>query len=116
MKKLIALALALVLCLTLVACGGEEKDSGPDKKPAIDEFNKTSTAFNEVSAVINADIESFDEEVVTTMTDMANLLNEYNTLLSSDEKIDQENLDEMIEWFGEVQDWVDAVKAELGME
>ena len=53
MKKLIALALALVLCLTLVACGGEEK-SGPDKKPAVEEFNKTSAAFNEVSAVINA--------------------------------------------------------------
>lgn len=116
MKKLIALALALVLCLTLVACGGEEKKSGPDKKPAVEEFNKTSAAFNEVSAVINADIESYDEEVITTMTDMANLLNEYSALLNSNEEIDQETLDEMVAWFGEVQEWVGAVKAELGME
>ena len=33
MKKFVALILAIVLCLSLVACGG------PDKQPAIDAFN-----------------------------------------------------------------------------
>lgn len=120
MKKLIALVLALVMCMAFAACGEEAAApttapaaSAPDKQPAIDEFNKTSTQFNEVSAIINADIEAFDEEVISTMTEMANLLNQYNELLSSDQEISQENLDEMIAWFGEVQEWVAAVKAEL---
>lgn len=107
MKKLIALALALVMCLALVACGGT------DKQPAIDKFNETSIAFNAVAAEINANIELFDEEVITTMTDMANLLNEYNALLSGDQEIAQEDLDAMIEWFGEVDAWVAQVDAEL---
>ena len=110
MKKLIALALVLVLCVSLVACGG------PDKQPAIDAFNKASTAFNEVSAVINADIESYDEEFVDGMIEMANLLAKYKDLLESDKEITQESLDEMVEWFGTVEDWVADVKAELGME
>ena len=110
MKKLIALALVLVLCVSLVACGG------PDKKPAVDAFNKASTAFNEVSAVINADIESYDEEFVDGMIEMANLLAEYKDLLESDKEISQESLDDMVEWFGTVEDWVADVKAELGME
>ena len=108
MKKIVAFVLALCLCLCLAACGA-------DKQPAIDEFNKTSKAFNEVSAVINADIEAYDESVISTMVDMANLLNEYNELLSSDKDIAQEDLDAMIEWFGTVQDWVEDVKAELGI-
>ena len=54
MKKLIALALALVLCLTLVACGG------PDKQPPIDTFNETSAKFNAVAAKINENIELFE--------------------------------------------------------
>lgn len=107
MKKLIALVLALVLCLGLVACGG------PDKQPAIDAFNKASKAFNEVSATINADIESFDEEVIKTMTDMANVLNQHQAKLQGDEKLSQEQLDEMIAWYGEVEKWVADVKAEL---
>lgn len=113
MKRLIALALALVLCLTMVACGGEEAKKGPDKQPAIDKFNETSTTFNAVAAEINANIEVFDEEVISTMTDMANLLNEYKELLSGDQEIAQEDLDAMIDWFGEVDAWVAEVKAEL---
>lgn len=107
MKKIIALILVVVLGVSLVACGG------PDKQPAIDKFNETSTAFNEVAAKINANIEMFDEEVITTMTDMANLLNEYNELLSGDQEIAQEDLDAMIAWFDEAQDWIETVRAEL---
>ncbi len=113
MKKLIALALALVLCLTLVACGGEEEKKGPDKQPAIDKFNETSNAFNAVSARINENIDMFDESVIETMTEMANLLNEYNQLLSGKDEIAQEDLDAMIEWFGEVDTWVADIDAEL---
>lgn len=109
MKKLITFALALVMCLSLVGCGG------PDKQPAIDAFNSTSSAFNEVSAVINEDVEAYPEELVTVMIDMANLLNEYEGLLSGDTDFSEEQLSEMIAWFGTVDEWVAEVKTELGM-
>ena len=112
MKKIIALLLIVVLAMSLVACGGEEK-KGPDKQPCIDKFNETSANFNAVSATINENIELFDDEVITTMTDMANLLNEYKDLLSGNDEIAQEDLDAMIEWFGEVDAWVEALEAEL---
>ena len=89
MKRLIALLLVLVMGLTLVACGGEEEKKGPDKQPCIDKFNETSNNFNAVAATINENIDMFDDEVITTMTDMANLLNEYKTLLSGDDEIAQ---------------------------
>lgn len=109
MKKLITFALALMMCLSLVACGG------PDKQPAIDAFNNTSNAFNEVAAVINEDVDSYPEELVTVMVDMANLLNEYQGLLSGDTDFTEEQLSEMIAWFGTVDEWVEDVKTEYGM-
>lgn len=107
MKKIIALVAALVLCLSLVACGG------PDKQPAIDAFNKTSTAFNAVSARINENIDMFDESNIATMQEFSDLLNQYGELLGGDQEIAQEDLDAMIEWFAEVDAWVAAVDAEL---
>lgn len=104
MKKIIAFVMALVLSLSLVACGGA------DKQPAIDAFNKTSTAFNEVAAIINADIESWDEESVEVMTEMANVLKQHGELLSSNQEISEESLAEMIAWYAEVDQWVASVK------
>ena len=34
MKKLLTLALALVLCLSLAACGGSKETPAPAEKPA----------------------------------------------------------------------------------
>lgn len=104
MKKIVAFVLALVLSLSLVACGGA------DKQPAIDAFNKTSTAFNEVAAIINADIESWDAESVEAMTEMANVLQQHGSLLSSNQEISEESLAEMIAWYAEVDQWVASVK------
>lgn len=110
MKKMIAFVLALVLSLSLVACGG------PDKQPAIDAFNKASTSFDAVAAVINEDPSAYAEEVINTMVEMANLLKEHKAVLESSDPIAQETLDEMIAWYGDVEAWVADVKAELGME
>ena len=35
---------------------------------------------------------------------------------SGDDEYTQEDLDKMTEWFGQVQDWVDQVKADLNIE
>ena len=110
MKKLIALVLALVLSLSLVACGG------PDKQPAIDAFNKASTAFDQVATVINAEPDAYAEEVIDTMIEMATVLQEHKALLEGNEEISEESLNEMIVWYSEVEAWVADVKAELGME
>ena len=107
MKKFIAILLTLVMCISMVACGGA------DKQPAIDAFNATSAKFNEMSAKVNENIDLFPDETISTLTDMANLLNEYKDLLQGDTEIEQEKLDEIIAWFGTVDTWVDEVNVEL---
>ena len=68
MKKLFPLLLVLVMCVSLVACGG------PDKQPAIDEFNEASTAFDALVAIINKDIESYPDEVIEVMVETVTLI------------------------------------------
>ena len=109
MKKITSLFLALIMCMSLVACGG------PDKQPAIDAFNKSSNAFNEVAAVINENPDAYDQEVIDAMVEMANVLNQHKELLESDTEIDEEQLNEMIAWYGTVDEWVAAAKEELGI-
>ena len=108
-EKITSLLLALIMCMSLVACGG------PDKQPAMDAFNKTSNAFNEVATAINENPDAYDQEVIDTMIEMANVLNQHKELLESGDEIEQEKLDEMIAWYGDVEAWVADVKAELGI-
>ena len=67
MKKITSLLLTLIMCMSLVACGG------PDRQPAMDAFNKTSNAFNEVATAINENPDAYDQEVIETMIEMANV-------------------------------------------
>lgn len=113
MKKLTSLLLALVMCFSLVACGGGSAPSGPDKQPAIDAFNAASTAFDTVAAEINANVDVIPQELVDVCVDMAGLLTEYKELLEGDQEIKQEDLDAMIEWFGTVESWTAEAKAEV---
>ena len=106
MKKLTVLVLALILCLVLVACG-------PDRQPAIDAFNDAKDAFNELANEINADIDSYDPEVVQIMNEMSAMLEEYRERLESSDAITQEELDAMIEKFADVEEWVKLAKEDL---
>ena len=109
MKKFAALFIILVICLSLVACGG------PDVQPAIDAFNQASNAFDEIAVTINADPNAYDPEVIDVMIEMAETLAQHKTMLESDQDFTQEDLDEMIAWYGEVVNWAAEVKAELGI-
>lgn len=109
MKKLITLMMALVMALSLVACGG------PDKQPAMDAYNKASAAFNEAADLINQNPDMYDQEVFDTMNAMADVLNQHAALLESDQEISEEKLNEMIEWYGTVEDWVADIKTDLGL-
>ena len=107
MKKITTLLLVLAMSATMFGCGGA------DKQPAIDAYNKASDDFNEVADAINANPDAYAQDVFDTMNEMADVLNQHQALLESDEDIDQEKLDQMIEWYGTVEDWVADVKAEL---
>ncbi len=109
-KVRLILTIALVLSLSLVACGGA------DKQPAIDAFNKASKAFDEVTTGINADPDAYAEELIGTMVEMATVMQEHKALLESTDDIAEENLNEMIAWYGDVEAWVADVKTELFME
>ena len=107
MKKILALMLVLVIGMSLVACGG------PDKGPAINKFNETSTAFNAVCERIEENIDMFDESNIATMEEMTALLNQYDELLGGNTEISQEQLDEIVQWLTQVEEWAASVDAEL---
>ena len=108
-EKITSLLLALIMCMSLVACGG------PDKQPAIDALNKASDAYDEVATIINENPDAYDQEVIDTLNEMADVLIQHKELLESGDEIEQEKLDEMIAWYGDVEAWVADVKAELGI-
>ena len=88
---------------------------GTDKQAAIDAFNKASTSFNEVANAINANPDAYDQDVIDTMVEMADVLQQHKELLEGDTEIEEDKLNEMIEWYGTVEEWVSDVKAELGI-
>ena len=106
--KLLALLLALVMVFGLTACG-----ENPKKDEAIDAFNKTSTAFNEVANIVNENADRMKEDDIKTFQEMSELLTTYKNLLEGDGEISDEKYDEMITWFGTVQNWISQVKTEL---
>jgi len=110
MKKLIVLVLAIVMCLSLVACGG-----GPDLEAASEAYTKASTAFNEVAVVMNENIDAFGEEEIDFMTEMAGALEEVKAELESGDAT-QEQADEAVEWFEDVYERMEAIKEAYGIE
>ncbi len=111
MKKIIALMIAVITAFSLVACSG-----GADKQPAIDAFNQVNTAFNEVVAVINANPDDYTEDVINSFTQIAGVLATHKATLEGKEKLTEEALNEMIAWYGDVEEWIANTKTELGIE
>lgn len=107
MKKLSAIIMAMVMSLSLVACGGV------DIQPAIDAFNNASTAYDAVSNKVNAEIEAYPEEFVTTMNELADTMLEYKAVLESGEELTEEQVNEMITVFAEVENWATDTEPKL---
>lgn len=106
MKKLIALLLALVLCLSLVACGG------PDKQPAIDAYNKLATNYNAFVEKNNADLSGWETEDIEFFNECAAVITEYGNKLAGDTEFTQAEIDEMIEMFNEFNGIIEGALAE----
>ena len=103
MKKFFALLLALMMCLSLSACGGSEVDT----QPAIDAFNEASTAFNTLADEVNANPDAFDDEFIADLQEMSASLSEYQATLESGEALTEENVNDLVSAFGEVKTWAD---------
>lgn len=95
MKKLIAILTALVLCISMVACGG------PDKQPAIDAYNEMADNYNAFVEVANEDLSAWAQEDIDFFNNIATVITEYGTKLESDTEFTQEEIDEMVEMFEE---------------
>ena len=95
MKRVIALLLALVLSLSLVACGG------PDKQPAVDAYNKLAQNYNTFVEQENENLDSWAEEDIEYMNQVADVNTQYGEKLESDTEFTQEQIDEMVEMFNE---------------
>ncbi len=108
LASILSIVLVLGLLLSLTGCGDSAK-----KQEAIDAFNTTSAAFNEVGAIINENAAQIDADTISDCQQMAELLGRYQGFLESDEEYSDEQYDQMIEWFGTVQDWSADMKTQL---
>lgn len=107
MKKLYAILMVMVLCVSLVACGGV------DKQPAIDAFNNATTVYDKLVNEINADITAYPQEMIDVMMEMSEALLENKAILESDQELTEEQVAAMVKAFGEVETWAKETDAEL---
>ncbi|MBQ4538637.1 MAG: hypothetical protein II995_03405 [Oscillospiraceae bacterium] len=82
-----------------------------DKNAVIEVFNTTSTAFDTMTAKINANITAYPQEVIDVMTQMADSLIECKTLLESDTELTAEEADTLIRQLTDIKNWVDEADA-----
>ena len=99
MKKLFALFLTLVMCLSLAACGGV------DTQPAIDAFNAAADAFDLVANAVNEDIDAYPQEMIDTLNEMADALLEVKELLESDVETTDEKVAELVKNLNDIEAW-----------
>ena len=110
MKKLTSLLLALMMCLSLAACGG---DSGADAQPAIDAFNAAADAFDAVANAVNENVEAYPQELIDTLNDMADAMLQAKELLESDTELTEEKVTELTGNLADIEAWAEDVYANL---
>lgn len=106
MRKLLALALALVMSLSLVACGGDSVD----KKEVTDAFNSASTSLAEVSTLANENIDKISEETVAALTELSTIFSGYKAEIESAD-LTQERADEILNELAAYPDQITEYKA-----
>ena len=107
MKKLVGILMVMLLSVTLVACGGV------DKQPAIDAFNNATSVYDALVNEINADISAYPQELIDVMMEMSEALLENKAILEGDQELTQEQIDAMVAAFGDVEKWAKETSSEL---
>lgn len=104
MKKLCVVLLALAICVSMAACG----DDGLDRQPALDAYNRAAAALKEVGGLFAG-----DSDLLGEYEELSDMLEVCGEGLKGDD-VTQEDLDELIEIFGEIEQWAVETKNELG--
>ena len=107
MKKIVGILMVMLLSVTLVACGGV------DKQPAIDAFNNATSVYDALVNEINADISAYPQELIDVMMEMSEALLENKAILEGDQELTQEQIDAMVAAFGDVEKWAKETSSEL---
>ena len=107
MKKMMTMILALVMILSLTACGG-----GVDASKALNTFNDTRTQLNAVSTLANDNIALMDQATVDALTKIANVFEGYKGELESD-KLTQKRADEILSELAAYPDQIAELKAQV---
>ena len=107
MKKFVGILMVMLLSVTLVACGGV------DKQPAIDAFNNATSVYDALVNEINADISAYPQELIDVMMEMSEALLENKAVLEGDQELTQEQIDAMVAAFGDVEKWAKETSSEL---
>lgn len=100
MKKLMAMLAAMLLCVSLVACGGV------DTQPAIDAYNELCDNYNKIVDMVNEDIDSYDQEDVDFLNSLTAELDRYREQFDNNTEFTQEEVDQMVKDFKEINDVV----------
>lgn len=135
MKKLVSLLLALVMCASLAACGGEEEDtpetkepgggtvSDPaepsggdaselDRQPAFDALKEAKVPLDELVAKLNENAESIEDEDLEIINGLAETIDEILEVMP--DTITQEELDEAFALADNVYQNIDDYNAKYG--
>ena len=91
----------------------EVYSTGADKQPAIDAFNSANTAFTEIANAVNENIDAFDEEFINSMIEMSEILSVYKNGLEGDMVFTEDEINEMVEQFALIEEWVNEVKYDV---
>ena len=89
MKKVLALMMALVMALSLAACGGVDKDA------VTEAFNNTNTELNAVGTLANDNLDKMNQPTVDALNEISNAMAAFKAEIQSDD-LSQERADEIV--------------------
>ena len=107
MKKLIAILMTMIMCVSLVACGGV------DPQPAYDAFNSASDAYDNLVDKVNESIDAYPQELIDLMSQMGEALATHKATLESGEELTEEYVTELVQACTDVEQWVKDTEAQL---
>jgi hypothetical protein len=117
MKKLFGIMVVLVLSLSLVACGGDTKESSNDasftaeQQAFAQEFMDLAEAFDKVSDRVNATPELLeDQELVQSMNELADEIITLDDFFTSPETLTPEVMAELKGAFEAVYTFIDTAE------
>ena len=91
MKKILSIVFALVICLSLAACGG-----GVTLDDATDAFNNASVALGSVSEAIGTDYDAYPAELIEELEGYSVTMGDYMAILTADEEPSAEDMEAII--------------------